>query len=267
MDPTLTLPPEQLAKLTESFHVIAEATGVAAEDVLMNEAGVIVKTWLARTQFATLAQADLRSRVKVMRDLGFTGGANNPDANVSISAGLRGPFGRVWLRKKNGQGWRRTHNANFTAINQHYKNAQWIDLQEAIDLASRWIQKTLPQVRAAIGLPAQSILQIADDLGLNLATVRGGTAPSARKLELARNARAPNGRIFKDGLGIKTKSPGKFMLELINSNPLIGKLGMDRTLAGVLSGRVKYFETNVEKGVFQAQSRVARAYPWLQVAA
>lgn len=258
-------PPEELAKLGESGRVIAGALGTTVDLWAFAEMGVILKTWAVRTHVSTLAQTDLRTRVRTMRHLDFTGGKNNPDATISISAGLRGPFGRVWLRKKDGKGWRRTHDSNFQPINQHYKKGQWIDLQEAIDLVSRTLQRSVPLARASIGLGVQSIVQIADSLGINLASVPGGGSLSGGKLAYAAKARASNGSAYVNGSGRKETTPFGAFYEAINRYPKALATQMDRTVEGVILGRIKFAEKNLEEGTFLSAKNASRAYPFLEV--
>lgn len=40
---------------------------------------------------------------------------------------------------------------------------------------------------------------------------------------------------------------------------------MDRTLMGVIAGRLGYFRRNLEEGVFLSAQATARAYPYLTV--
>jgi len=260
-------PPEEIRKFSESGRVIAAALGASVEVWARAEAGVILKTWAGRTQVATQQKVDRDARNRAIRGLDLTRGGD-----ITVNTGLKAPYGRVFMRTKSGK-YRRTHEAGFRPVSgargqgngDHYKKGDWIDLKEAIAATRLAVSKALPTARRAIGLARQSIVQIADELNLRLESVRGGGSLSAAGLAKARAALASNGQHYANGRGVTSKTAQEFSLTLINRYPKGGQLGMDRTLTGVIAGRLKYFERNLAEATFLSASRTARAYPYLEV--
>jgi hypothetical protein len=266
--------PEELRKFTQAGRTIAAAVGASVELWARAEAGVILKTWAGRTPVATAAKTRLRAQKHALKDLGLTG-AGGSLVPVTINAGIRGPFGRTFLRTTDGH-WRRTHDAGFQPVpgmpnlsrkkrGDHYATSNWLILKSAIAEARRATAQATRRALASIGLGRQSIIQIADDLGIDLATVKGGGTLSAAGIAKARAALASNGTLYKNGLGHQQKSATEFFVELINRYPKLGRTAMDSTLAGVIRGRLKYFQKNLEEGTFLSARRAARAYPYIEV--
>jgi hypothetical protein len=263
---TATLPASELAKLTRAFRAVAAATQRDARDVVRGFAGVILKTWAGRTKIASPAQAEVRSRSRVVKGLGLTQAPSPGD--VSVNAGIRGPFGRVWVRSPKGgfrmAGQISSDGGTFRAMQFHWKQKTWTDISEAVvDVVDR-LPKAIRYAKLATGLARQSVIQIADSLAIDLVRVQGGGSLSAAGIAKARSAIASTGRSYKNGLGTEENSTRGIFLTLINNYPLAGRVRMDSTLAGVLSGQIKYFERNIQEGVFLSQAQVARAYPFLQ---
>ena len=61
----------------------------------------------------------------------------------------------------------------------------------------------------------------------------------------------------------RTESDSSVKLSFKNSQPTIQKIGGQRILKRAVAGRVKYFQKNLEKGVFESIDKVAKAYPGL----
>lgn len=263
--------PADMQKLSRAFRAVAAATKRDARPVILAFAGVILKTWAGRTKVATAKRTDERSRAHVVKSLGLTKAGSIGD--VTVNAGIKGIFGRVWVktagRRGSGRPFRMatqisSDGSTFRwAKNYHWSNKQYADISEAtLDVIGR-MPKAIDSGRAAIGLARQSVIQIADSLGIDLNRVAGGGSLSAAGIAKARSAIATTGKRYSNGLGTEENAVAGFFVVLINNYPLAEKLQMDRTLQGVLSGQIKYFEKNIELGVFKSQSAVARAYPFL----
>jgi hypothetical protein len=243
-----------------AFRRLADLPGFNGQTIVLAETGVILKAWAGRTSVATQAQVDLRTRVRVVRDLDLTGGKRNREASISVNAGLRGPFGRVFMRKRDGTGWRRTHEAGFRPIWQHYKRGDWIDLQEAVADVRLGIQREQPRGRRSIGFARQSVVQIADSLGIDLGRVAGGGLSGAG-LAKARASMASNGRSYRNGFGIMGGGRLNPVAMIFNVLPYNARIGMDRTLAGVLFGRARFIDRAWVHGTFSSLRATARAFP------
>lgn len=250
----------------QAFRRLAELSGFDQTVVLKAEAGSILKKWAGETEVATQAFVDRRARLKVTRAWGVSGsssrGSRKADHAITVNAGVRGVAGRMFILKKDGSGFRRTHEAGFRPLNQHYKPAQWRDLNEvAHGVQADW-QKNIPLARRSVGLARQSVVQIADSLGIDLIKVAGQGVSSAG-IAKARAAMASNGRSYRNGSSVVGGTDVKPYIDLINSLPYATspRLGMDTALAGVIAGRTKYFQKSYEKGAFDSFEKTARAFP------
>jgi hypothetical protein len=264
--------PEIMRKMARAFRVLKQNTKATLPEIIRGEAGIILKTWAGRTKVATQARVDINSRVRLFRQLGLTG---KEGSSVTINAGLRGPFGRVHLRTNTGR-WRRTHDQGFKRVagmpgkgrkdpGDHYTEFDWLLVTDAIRIAKAALPEAIAAGRAAIGLARQSVVQIADSIGILLERVQGGGSLSIAGIAKARAAIASTGRRYINGSSFEQTGSGQYFLALVNGYPIARDLKMDRTLLGVLSGRAGYLTQNLARGVFNSESQTARAYPWLQV--
>lgn len=250
----------------QAFRQLATLSGFDQTTVLKAESGSILKAWAGRTKVATQARVDVRERLKVTRMWFVSGystrGSRKADHEITVNAGLRGPAGRMFILKKDGHGFRRTHDSGFRPLHQHYKDSQWREINEvAQGVAADWRRK-LPIARRSVGLARQSVVQIADSLGIDLIKVPG-QGVSAAGIAKARAAMASNGRTYRNGHSVIGGTEAKPYIDLINSLPYATapKLAMDRALAGVIAGRTKYFQKSYEKGAFNSFEKTAKAFP------
>jgi hypothetical protein len=280
MSASLTFDPAEINKLGLAFNTIARVARVSGEQVLYGMAGVILKSCAGRTKVATQKKADQRSALRVLNKggLDLTGSAGTQPGDITVNAGWKGPFGRVWVRSPVRRNERLgKHPARFRLAGQinktsfafkperyHWKNGAWIDIVEAAADVAYQMRKAIPAGRKAIGLARQSWVQIADSLGIRLESVQGGGSLTAAGLAKARAAIAATGRRYTNGLSRQERG-ARASITLINRYPRGRKMGMDRTLAGVLIGRVPFFQQNMRRGVFSSIATTARAYPYLTV--
>lgn len=254
-------------KFMEAMTGLQRNLGVSMKTVIRAETGSILKQCAGDTKVATQQKADTRSRTKVTRELGYSGrGRSRGEHPVTVNSGQRGEVGRVFILKKDGSGYRRTHNKSFDPLHQHYRNKQWYDIRDAIaDVKAGW-QSAIPLGRAAIGLARQSWIQIADAIGIQLETVPGGGI-SAAGLAKARAAIASDGRAYVNGQAAEFQTNKSFIVELVNRLPYGRKAKLDRVLVRRINGRAAFFAKNVKLGVFNSVSKILAAYPGFKVAA
>jgi hypothetical protein len=280
MSASLTFDPAEVNKLGLAFNTIARVARVSGEQVLYGMAGVILKSCAGRTKVATIKKADQRSALRVLNKggLDLTGSGGTKPGDITVNAGWRGTFGKVWVRSPHG--FRRVERPSrpfrlagqispttftFKPERYHWKKGKWIDIVETAADVAYQMRKALPAGRKTIGLAQQSWVQIADSLGIRLETVRGGGSLSAAAIAKARAAIAFNGRAHRNGLSRREGSQRRLVLSLINRYPRARKIGMDRTLQGVLIGQARFFEQNLRRGVFGSIATTAKAYPFLTV--
>lgn len=261
----------ELKKFSEAGRVIASAIGVSVETWARAEASVILKTWAGRTKVASDAKLGRRGLMQAYRDArrhANFGGANKGSARpgeATINLGIRGPFGRVWYRTRRGQQkFQQVFTSGF-GRGWHIKSSDWPTINAMVEEFRQSYRATVAAAKRAAGLSRQSIVQIADDLGIRLEDVQGGGTLSAAGIAKARAAIASNGQHYRNGYGIISRTAKEFFVTLVNRYPKIGPLFMDVTLQGVIAGRLKYFERNLEEGTFLSAKNAARAYPYVAV--
>ena len=262
----------ELRKFSEAGRVIAAAVGTSVNIWARAEAGVILKTWAGRTKVRSdkaLGRSGLLHANRAARSAaGFSairGGVNPGQGSVNL--GLRGKFGRVWYRTEatGKPKFILAYGDNFVPMPKHIPARDWPAIQH---LSARFQGIWNPLVAAAkksAGLSRQSIVQIADDLGLRLETVKGGGSLSAAGLAKARSALAQNGQHYRNGTSLIQDDAKSFYLTLINRYPKLGPLFMDRGLQLVIAGRLGYFKRNLEEGTFLSAKTAAKAYPYVEV--
>lgn len=253
------------AAYTSAFRRLWELPGFDPKLALKAEAGVILKTWAGRTKVVSPLNLEVRARLRALKRLQLTEG------QVTINAGLRGLPGLVWHKTQTNRGRTRRgfslvgrmnrETNRFVTEWKHYRDRDWRDIMDGVLDAEASINREMKLAERSAGFARQSVIQIADELGIDLAKVKGGGALSAAALAKARAAIASTGKAYKNGIGLSGGDKATCFVELINRLPFGAKIGMDRTLAGVLSGRAKYIETSYQKGAFDSIRNAARAFP------
>jgi hypothetical protein len=269
-----------MSAMSATFRRLARLTGFSQRQVLLAEAGAILKTCAYRTKVSSQESADRFSRLHGVHRLGLTGSNREKNlGDVTVNAGYRpAPYGRVWIKVRAGKGkkgWLLAKGANFsapsgTATFTPYRrklngtSGKWLrHVDEAVTDVQDSVARSIPKGRRSIGLARQSWLQIADALGIDLLKVPGGVPLSAGHIAKARAALAASGKAHRNGFAAQGGSGGYDFIDLINRYPggRSPKLAFDRTLLGVLAGRAKFFQQSYAKGAFDSQEKAVRAYP------
>ncbi|MFA5262358.1 MAG: hypothetical protein WC378_00935 [Opitutaceae bacterium] len=247
---------------------------------IRSEVGSILKTCAGRTKVSTEPVVTSRERVRTLWSLELTSTQNSP---VSITAGAKvdSSYGRVWRRlgshssgradksfdtdrhSSGADGWKQlqqTHAAGFAPLWLHFKDGDWIDIQEAIAAFKSDSQRRVPRALKSIGIARQSWVQIADSLGIDLESVPGGGASPAA-IAKARAAIGPKGQTYQNGMSSEVGAAQSYLVTLINGFPKIQQHGLDSILVGAINGRVKFYEKNVSLGVFDSIEKILNAYP------
>jgi hypothetical protein len=255
-----------VAAWTKAFQRLRELPGFDHRKVLIAEAGSILKTWAGRTKVATKEQADFRARYRAGKAaFGNVSGISGNPYRISVNTGARGGFpGEVWYRHRMSGKFQQAgvidDSGRFTPAWIHWKSAAWQGIREGSERYGQELARALPFARKSIGLAQQSIVQIADDLGIDLAAVKG-TGISAARVGVARGAVASTGKRFKNGTGLKSGDGSRFEVVFRNHLPFCVKSGMDRTLRGVIAGRAKFIETAYRKGAMDSARNAAKSFP------
>lgn len=247
---------------------MAALTDLDQRQILRAEAGSILKTWAGRTKVATAQATEIRGRARALRSITDQGRASATSGFLTINSGRRS--------NNPGQMWYRTRRGKFQAAGMmnvksggawrwswiHFPNDDWSAMQAAAAKASAALVAMIPAARRSAGLARQSVVQIADALNIDLLQVPGGGVSAAGLLK-ARAALASTGSAYYNGTARSAGTDIKPYIDLFNGLPYALRIGMDRTLLGVVAGRTKFFEQSYAKGAFDSLQKTARAYPGL----
>lgn len=235
--------------------------------VIRAEAGSILKGCAGDTKVSTFTRTDARSLKALVGPRGLELTKGSTPGDVTVNAGVRGPFGRVWVKsapngRGTGRGYRMagqiSRNGTFKPENYHWRTPNWTDITEAVQDVAADIKRYLDQGRRAIGLGRQSWVQIADDIGIRLESVPGGIAK-------ARAAIAVTRQFHKNGLAREYGENREFFITLVNRLPYGRSKKLNEILVKNINARRRYFEENLSRGVFDRLHTIARAYPGLTV--
>ena len=249
-----------IANAEQNFAAAVEKmgalTGFDKKAIITAEAGSVLKRCFEGTKGPPSdAKLTVAGRLRALHALHLTG-----RGSISVNAGKKAPYGRVFIRKKDGDGFRRTHDDNFHPLNQHYTDKQWAELQNAVNDAKVAVAKVVPEVKASAGLARQSWDIIARSLGILLETIPGGRL-SASAYQKARQARARGNKQVNNGASQVIETPTAYGVVLINRLPYGQKLGFSQLLSVAIAGRAKYMETAIAKGFNGALKDVSRLFP------
>lgn len=256
-------------------HMSRVVTRIPRKAIILGEAGVILKTSFGNTKQASVPVVEKGARLRALRGLGLTNGsATSGGQGVTVNAGIRAPYGRVFIRKKDGDGFRRVMNEGFKHATIsggprdgaliHWSEDQWNRISEAVVGAVDAVSKATPEARRSAGLARQSWLLIADALGLKLENVPGGRLTAAA-IQAARKAQAKGGQQINNGRGWREEDPLKYAVVLINRLPYGRKIGLDGILRRAIAGRAKFMRLAVAHGFEGALAETSRLFPAWQM--
>jgi hypothetical protein len=283
-------------QLTQFLSRVQAGLGVAMSEVIKGEAGSILKECVLRTKVAKTTQVNARAGAEANRSTRarmFGGsGKKLKRGEMWRNAGrLKGgsTAGRVWFRIPRGPGtkflllkgvdganiWgsgrpktlRRRGGIGISATRSDYPSKKLMARAEYFEAQVKQEEKA-KRVRGdnARGLARQSWVQISDDAGIVLESVRGGRSATAA-IAKARRAIASNGRRYDNGGADWRNVASSFRasLTLRNFYPLAPQLRFQQTLNSVIAGRVGYARRVLGEGVLPMAARIARAYPNIRV--
>jgi hypothetical protein len=259
----------ELKKFSDAGRTIAAAIGTTVEVWARAEAGVILKQWAGRTPVRKERAAEIGGILRDYRQsraiaYGLKKG-ETPRGTASINLGIRkGAAGRVLYRTRRNK-FQPIYGAGFQPTAIRMKNEDWPALNLMVQNFRHQYRLLVDAAKGAVGLARQSIVQIADDLGIRLEDVKGGGTLSAAGIQKARNALASSRTPYRNGYGVISQNAKEFYITLVNRYPRMGPLFMDATLQRVIMGRLGYFRRNLEEGTFLSAKAAAKAYPYIEV--
>ncbi len=249
----------------DAFRKLAEFSGFKPKVVLRAESGSFLKAWAGETKVATDKIVERRARARVLYSITNGGRASASAGYLTINSGMRGGEpGQMWHRTKRGKyqnaGIMDLRHGGYRWSNIHFPNDDWPEMVNAVHKVGDGLRLLVPRAIRSVGLARQSVVQIADSLGIDLTAVAGGRI-SAAGIAKARAAMAANGRAYQNGVGYLSGGDVKAYAQMVNRLPYNTKIGMDMTANSVLAKRSKFIETAWKKGVFDSHAQVARSFP------
>lgn len=248
-----------------AFRKLAELSGFSQRDTLRAEAGVIIKTWAGQTKVATKDSAELFARYRAgKRAFGINRAGRNM-FGITVNTGRgRGAPGMVWFRTARNR-WQTPANiysGGYISQNHlHFKDDDWARIEAGMVTYAAELTKILPAAERARGLARQSVVIIADALGIDLGSVKGGGGLSAAGIAKARAAIASNGTRYVNGGGKDDGNEIKYYVEFFNNYPMNVKIGMDSALGRILANRARFIEMAYQKGAFDSIKKTAASFP------
>jgi hypothetical protein len=266
MSATLTL---DASGFRRALGGLARFSGRDLRKVILAETGSILKACAGDTKVGTQKSAEKRATARALHSITFNGKAAATSGFMTVNSGARGGTpGWMWHRTKRGKfqtaGLMNLRNGNRRWANIHFRDDDWQAMVAAADKAKAKLLDLVPAAKRSLGLARQSWVQIADDLGIALEAVPGGRI-SAQGIAKARAALASNGLAYANGEAREYGEARAFFVELVNRLPYGRKIALDRILVKNINARVRFFEQNLARGVFDRLHTFARAYPGLEV--
>ncbi len=256
------------AAYSQAFQRLRALEGFSQRQILRAEGGTILKTWAGNTPLADGNKSAARSRLAVLKRAGYyLTSADAKSGYVSITAGQRGPMGNagnIWFRTKKNipqAVGKISDGGTIKFLNRHFKDEDWAAITRGANYYAKEIPAALARGRASVGLARQSVVQIADKLGIDLAAVKGGGRLSASAIAQARAAVASNGTSYQNGVGSEGGNETAYFVDLLNRLPYNQKIKMDRELAFILQNRAKFIQQSYQKGAFDSLAKTAKAFP------
>ena len=255
---------QELAKFSQAGNAFADAVGASFETWAMGEAGVICKQWAGAIPDAKPESVLLGTRSKATAEAQV----NTLAAfNVTVNTGRQGgEIGRVWFRTRRKEfqlAGKVTDSGQFNPSNLHYRSEDAFRISMAAEGYASILPRIIKAGQEAIGLARQSVVQIADSLGIALESVTGGGGGSP-DLSKARNAKPSNGQTYQNGYGIKEGKGDNFSVTLVNRYPKMNESGVTVAFEEVIAQRMAYSMANLGLALSKDTKKVTQAYPYLE---
>jgi hypothetical protein len=212
------------------FREIGRKVRVPPEEIMLYEIGKILEAWLRLVPAASVGKIR----------------ASYDEAIFSAQpAGLYTP-------KSGREGVKLTkHGFVKYFLMNRYPDALWNDMSERR-------KASLLRKLGARGLAKQSVWQIAvERLGLKI------SAPG-----YVAGALASTGKRYPENTSVRLeRRTGRLQISFTNSQPTINqeRVGGRRALQQAIDNRVRYFMTNIARGVFDDVKNIAKRYPGMRV--
>lgn len=264
--------PQELRKFHDAGRAIAQAANVGLEDWARGAAGVVLRDWTSNVPLVNPKRIDDRARGRVNLELGISRKQNqsfsgNPYQITVNTGGRKGRPEIVWTRNEKTKKWQIAGTASggaFVPANRHWTDAMWAKISAGASKFAGLAPEFITRGHSAAGLARQSVIQIADALGIALETVKGGRL-GAEGIAQARSAVASNGKTYQNGTGTYRKTDTSFEIEMVDRYSRNKEAKVAEALELAVATQVVQFKTNMINGVFASVAKTVKAYPYLSV--
>lgn len=264
--------PKELRKLHDAGKAIAAAANVGLEQWARGASGVILKDWTANIALADPKRIDDRARGRTNLEIGISRKQNpsfsgNP-YQVSINTGgkKRDKHGVVWTRNPKSKKWAVVGTVNggtFNPAHRHWTDEAWAKMSAGAEKFATIAPKLIERGRSAAGLARQSVIQIADVLGIALESVRGGIGLGGADIAKARGAVASDGKKYQNGFGSYVKTATSFEITMIDRYSRNREARVAEALDVAIATQTVQFKSNARQKVFESVEKTVKAYPYL----
>lgn len=245
-----------VANYGRALAAMTKLAGLEPDKILNAEAGIILKTCVSRTKVASATTVRDSARLRTLRGIKATRG------EVTINAGVRGAFGKVWVKSETSGKYVLARGNDFAELSdRHLTDEQYSRAAEKIEQAKSQLPKAIKAARLTAALARQSWIRIADLLGIVLENVKGGGNVSSGAITKARAAKAKGNVQTQNGGATRQTTPARHIVTLINRLPYGGRLGFQAMLNTVVAGRAAFFATAVAKGYRGSLEQTAKLFP------
>lgn len=249
MTPTVEI---DTTDIDAAMREMVRLTGLSRKEIMRNEGAAILDRCILWTRMATVAKITGNAAMRARRRV-------NGDTATMTHGGILWVYSRKSNRHlRAGQFNPQTNigSVNATHHGRRLGGSLVAAASSALSTARSLTRELTRDSKQARGLAVQSWVQIADSVELPIR----GTA----KVRTARGARASNGVFYRNGYGDENVSDTAYQIRMVNVLPYNNKIGMAGMFGRAMSGRVKYFENNLRRGVFDSMQTVASRYPGLR---
>jgi hypothetical protein len=258
----------EIQKFSQVGRAVSAALRITVEQWALGESAIMLRRWAGATKVANAERVVFEARSRAGKRAQQNAAASLAAMKLTVNTGKRkGTPGRVWVRTRNRK-WQDAGDivgdAHFVPSWIHYADAVWKDLLDHASDYAKTIEKMKPRALRSIALARQSIVQIADQLGVTMESAKGGGIDAAG-IAKARQAIASDGRYYQNGRGIRDQDQNSFFVELINGYPRIKKMQMDVVFEGIIRDRTAESRRALETNAFASAQKTARTFPYVSL--
>lgn len=250
---TPTLEEIDTTAIDAAMREMSRRTGISRPDIMRAEGAAILDKCILWTKMATIGKITANAALRARRTV-------NADGSVYLAA----KSGNIYVRTNHhilaGSFNPRTNTGKVgrtsgRPLGRSLASAARSTLARARELT----KENNDGARQARGLAVQSWVQIADAARMPI--------QATAKVSTARSARSRTGIFYRNGSASETVSKNNYQIRMVNTLPYNIKIGMGGMFNRAMAGRVKYFENNLRRGVFENMQAVAARYPGLRAVA